>query len=160
MTTHNTSKETGAVICAGLFIVVSGNTATAHILMPEDVASVYSRMAMAIACRNVETAMQQATRLSFHVKDADFCLPADEKSKLETLFETYNGPAKDDVRRIAASWLGGVPFTSFDDNGKGAADRIPEPPTPPPTPAAGSEPELKPEPDNLSWDGLLALCKA
>ena len=163
MTTHQPQKEAGAVICPGLFILVTGDTATAHIIPPDD-ATLFCRGAvMAIDSQNPDGYLQDLIRRTFHVKDCLFALPAHDKGQLARLMDDYNGPSRDSVRALAASWLAGVPFTRFDQDDKGATDRIPKPPTPPPTPAGTNQPEsIKPQlkptvEDTLTLDSLLAL---
>lgn len=162
----SSSKEPGAVLCAGLFFVVTGETAVAHILSADEVTSFYAGTRYARDSRDPETSMLNLVQRTFRQKDASFALPAGNLDALVCYMDTYTGPAEDSVKRLAASWVAGVPFSGGSDSEDGGArDRMPEPPTPPPTPVGTQTPDtikpsLEPQqaPDALTLDGLLALC--
>jgi len=166
MTTNTTSQEASAVICAGLFIIVTGDRAATHILAPDERTRFYEGTRFARAARDPETAMLNLVRSTFRDKEASFALPAHDYDQLKYLMDHYDGPAKEFVNALAASWRIGVPFQSFDDTDDGAHDRIPEAPIVPPAPAGSEQPQTiqaplpqqaPPQESSLTIDNLLAL---
>lgn len=124
------SIELPAVVCAGLFFVVTDNAAAAHWITQDAVTRFYERVKIAEGCRKPDEAMRETLWHTFRVKDARLALPAPSREALDYYFEVYDGPARDAVSLLAARYIAGRPFT----NGAtepGSRDRItPKPKTP------------------------------
>jgi hypothetical protein len=135
------SKPTPAVICEGLFFIVTGDTACAHLIPEHLVTRFYDGVAIAEKCRDPEAAMQMIIRDTFRVKDARAALPAPSFDALAFYMEEYKGPAQDSVRVLAAKYVAGRPWDTSDCTDPGTHDRMPVKPKTPEGPAGVAEPD-------------------
>jgi hypothetical protein len=126
-----------ALICAGLFFVVTGDTAAAHLVTDDAVTRFYERVKIAEGCRKPDEAMRETLWHTFRVKDARVALPAPSYEALAFYFEHYEGPAQDAVRALAARYITGAVWAQGPQD-PGAHDRIAPKPKTPQGPAGNS----------------------
>ena len=128
------------VICAGLFFVITGNTAADYLIPEESVRRYYDGLTIADNCRDKDAARAQVIRQTFGVKDATIALPAPDHEALLFCWDHYDGPAQEAVRVLAARYLLGNPFHRGPPL-EGGRDRIAPKPTLPNGPQGTESPE-------------------